>query len=236
MRIPPENIEIEKLYSQIIRNENHAIVLSSANEGEGVTSIAMALVHRALLAGHQALMVDFNLSNPSLHEFIDFDDKMDKTNVFEEPRLVTTAEEPVALLGITAPTRRDLIIKLRKPGSIEMYIKQWREVFDFIIFDTSPINQINHDNIPAERIISASDGVFLVVHAGETNEMMVTTAVRKIKEAEGDILGSIFNDMDNPTLKDELLREARRLEPRFNYFSKRIKKIIRNSRLLSTEI
>jgi len=235
MLIPPQNIEIEQLYSQIVRNENHVIAISSANEGEGVTSISMALAHRALLAGHKTLLVDFNLSHPSLHKLIDFDAQTDASNLFETPKLVTTPNQSIALLGITVPTGRDLIMKLRKPGTIETYIEQWREKFDFIIFDTSPINQSVSESIPAERVIAACDGTFLVAHAGETNEAMLSTAVRKIDHADGKILGSLFNDKDNPTLKSELLRETKRLDPKFNFITKRIRNWINNSRLLSTE-
>lgn len=235
MHIPPQNIEIEQLYSQIIRNDNHAITISSANEGEGVSSITMALAHRTLLAGQKALLVDFNLSHPSLQELVNFDAQTDASTPFETPQLITTPNQSVALLGITVPTERDLVLKLRKPGTIETYIKQWKKSFDLIIFDTSPINQKKHGNIPAERVISACDGTFLVVHAGETNATMLSTAVKKIDQAEGKILGSIFNDKDNPTLKSELLRETKRLDPKLRFLSKRIRKWINSSRLLSTE-
>jgi len=236
MHIPPQNVEIEQLYSQIVRNDYHAVVMSSASEGEGVTSIAMALAHRALLGGHKTLLVDFNLSHPSLHELIDFNAQANDNNPFGIPQLVTTSNQSITLLGIPVPTGRNLIMKLRKPGTIETYIEQWRKIFDFIIFDTSSINQNSPDNIPAERVISACDGTFLVVLAGETNEAMLSTAVRKIDHAEGKILGSVFNDMDNPTLKSELLRETKRLNPKFRFFSKRIRNWINSSRLLSTEI
>ena len=235
MRIPPQNMEIEQLYSQIVRNDYHAVAMSATSEGEGVTSIAMALAHRALLGGHKTLLIDFNLSHPSLHEQISFDAD-DKSNPFGTPQLITTPSQSITLLGITVPTGRDLVMKLRKPGMIEKHIEQWRKTFDFIIFDTSPINQSSSENIPAERVIAACDGTFLVVQAGETNEEMLSTAVRKIEHAEGKILGSLFNDRGNPTLKSELLRETKRLDSKFYYFAKRIRTWINKSRLLSTEI
>lgn len=236
MRIPPQIMEIEQIYSQLTRNENHAIAICSATAGEGVTSIALALAHRSLLAGNKTLLIDFNLYRPTLNNVIELNEPVDADLSFESPQLVTTQNQPLALLGITAPTRRDRVIKLRKPGSLEQHIKQWQQTFDTIIFDTSPINHNNAGNIPAERVAAACDGALLVVHAGHTNEAMVSTAVKKIQQAGATLLGCIFNDRDNPTLKSELIRETQRLEPRFKSFAENIRKWISNNRLLTTEV
>ena len=236
MRIPPQNMEIERIYTQLARNEYHVIAISSANKGEGVTSVALALTHRSLLAGNKTLLIDLNLHRPALNKLMDLEVQESANRSFEIPKLVTVQDQSIALQGITAPTRRDLVIKLRKPGVLEQYIEQWQKSFDTIIFDTSPINRNNAGNIPAERVAAACDGVLLVVHAGHTNEAMVSTAVKKIRLAGGELLGCILNDRDNPTLKSELLRETQRLEPRFSYFANLIRTWLRNNRLLSTEV
>ena len=155
---------------------------------------------------------------------------------FNRPQLVTVQEQPIALTGITSPTRRDLVIKLRKPGELEQLIAEWQQSFDTIIFDTSPINRINASNIPAERVAAACDGCLLVVLAGNTTEAMVSGAAEKLKLAGANLLGCISNDRDNPPLKSELLRETQRLESRFGSLAKRIGNWIRKNHLLSTEI
>ncbi len=236
MQIPPQNMEIEKIYSQLLGENDRAIAICSANQGEGVTSIALALAHRSLLAGHTTLIVDFNLYRPSLKRLLTLDGPVAENEVYDKPELVTVQQQSIALVGITAPTRRELMIKLRKPGVLEEFIVEWKKTFDTIIFDTSPINRINANNIPAERVAAACDGCLLVVLAGNTAEAMVTTAVEKLKAAGVNLLGCIFNDRDNPSLKNELLREARRLESRFSGLARRIANWIRKSHLLSMEV
>lgn len=237
MHIPPQNMEIEKIYSQLLGKNNRAIAVCSANQGEGVSSIALALAHRSLLAGHTTLVVDFNLYRPSLYKLLTLDGPLVENEGYDKPQLVTVQQQqPIALIGITAPTRRDLVIKLRKPGVLEEFIIEWKKAFDTIIFDTSPVNRINANNIPAERVAAACDGCLLVVLAGNTSEAMVSSAVEKLENANTKLLGCIFNDRDNPPLRDELLREAQRLESCFGSLARRISNWIRKSHLLSMEI
>jgi protein-tyrosine kinase len=236
MQIPPQSMEIEKIYSQHQRESSRSIAVCSANRGEGVTSVALALAQRNLLAGHSTLVVDLNLYRPALNTLLILDEPALETGVLDKPRIVTVKQQPIALIGITSPSHRDLVMKLRKPGVLEELIIEWKKSFDIIIFDTSPINCVNANNIPAERIAEACDGCLLVVLAGNTTESMVSVAVEKLKCTNAILLGCVLNDRDNPSLKRELLRETRRLESICSGLAKRIGNWIRNSHLLSMEI
>jgi Mrp family chromosome partitioning ATPase len=240
MRIPPQNIEIERIYSQVLGEGKRAIAISSANSGEGTTSVALALAQRNLLAGHSTLLVDLNLHHPSLDGLLKLEESPSKPEQLdislERPQLVTVQNQSIALIGITSPVRRDLVMQLRRPDVLEKCITEWQQSFDAVIFDTSPINRINANNIPPERVAAACDGSLLVVLAGSTTEAMVSTAVGKLSTAGVQLLGCVYNDRDNPSLKNELLREIRRLEPRFGRITRRFGNWIRQNRLLSMEI
>lgn len=238
MHIPPQNMEIEKIYCNLLMGNNNSIAICSANQGEGVTSIALALAQRNLLAGKSTLVVDFNLYRPSFSKLLPTDtNRLISHESLESPQLVTTDEQQtVALIGVTSPKRRDLILKLRQPGMLEQCIEEWKTSYDTIIFDTSPINRINANNIPAERVAAACDASLLVVLAGHTTEAMITSAVYKLNAAGAQLQGCIYNDRDNPTLQKELLREVSRLEPKLNWLTRSIKNFINNSRLLTLEI
>ncbi|MBL1277896.1 MAG: hypothetical protein COB30_017595 [Ectothiorhodospiraceae bacterium] len=240
MRIPAQNMEIERIYSQILGEGKHAIAISSANSDEGVSSIAQALAERNLLAGHSTLLVDLNLHHPSFNSLLKLDKSSSKPELIdislEKPQLVTVKEQSIALIGVTPPTRRELVIKLRKPGVLEGCITEWQQTFDTIIFDTSPINRINANNIPPERVAAACNGSLLVVLAGSTTEVMVSAAIDKLNAAGAQLLACVYNDRFNPSLKDELLRELRRVEPRFSKMTHRIENWIRKNQLLAMEI
>ena len=71
MNIPSENVEIEQIYSQVLAQPNRSLAICAANANEGVTSLAIALAQRNLLAGHATLVVDLNLYHPALEALLD---------------------------------------------------------------------------------------------------------------------------------------------------------------------
>ena len=236
MYIPSQNMEIERIYSQVLGEGKRAIAITAANSGEGVSSIAQALTQRNLLAGHSTLLVDLNLHHPSLSGLLKLDESTPESGLLDKPQLVSVKKQSTALTGIIPPTRRDLVMKLRRPGVLEQCISEWQATFDTVIFDTSPINRVNANNIPPERVAAACDGNLLVVLAGCTTEAMVSTAVDKLNAAGAQLLGCVYNDRNNPPLKSELLREVHRLEPRFGGIAHRLGNWIRQNHLLSMEV
>lgn len=235
MNIPPLNMEIEQIYRHCMTNGKESLAVVSANTGEGVTSVAVALAQRSLLAGKKTLLVDMNLYRPSLSS-IDLDiPTLDKV-VPTTPQLVSTAEHDVALTGVPAPTKRDHIMQLRRPGMIEQCINEWHKDYDTIIFDTSPISRVNANNIPPEHIASACDGCVMVVLAGSTTQTMVAAALKALEASNCRLLGTIINDRDNPSLKEELIRETERLPGFLGPIKRRLVNRFRNSRLLSIDL
>jgi len=152
------------------------------------------------------------------------------------PQLVSNSDNSIVLTGVVAPKKREHIMKIRQPGVLEQCIETWLTQYDTVIIDTSPINRINAQNIPPERVAAACDGAILVVLAGQTSEAAISNAVTKLENANAQLLGSVFNDRDNPTLKEELLREVQRLDPRFSWLSRPLKRALHKIRLLALEV
>lgn len=237
MNIPPHHAEIEQIYSQIFLNEKCAVAITSANSNEGVSSLAFALAQRNLISGKSTLLVDLNLYHPSLKQQLDIPGEHNADHqLLPNPKIVTQCNQQQALIGITNPNSKAAILKLRKPGVLENYIRCWQENFDNIIVDCSPINRVNANNIPAERIASACDGCILVVLAGYTSEAMILEAARKLRMNNATLLGCIYNDRDNPALKEELLREIGRLPNSLNHLRNRLRQYIYNNKMLSLKI
>ncbi len=196
----------------------------------------MALAQRNLLAGHSTLLIDLNLHHPSMQSELKLDNSPLNPELFNKPELVCCQKTNITLTGITAPMKREIIMKLRKPGVLEECIKELKPFYNTIIFDTSAINQVNANNIPAERVSAACDGSLLVVLSGTTTEAMISMAVSKFQSTEAQLLGCVLNDRDTPTLKNELLREVKRINPPFTSIANWLDKKIRTSQILSLEI
>ncbi len=235
MNIPPLNLEIERIYFQIIRNNYKTLVFVATDSGEGVTSLTIAIAQRALLAGQSTLVVDLNLYHPCL-ESQGMSISVNENRLFPSPELVGISGENVVFTGIIAPSKRETLMELRRPSVLESYIVEWSKEYDLILFDTSPISRLNANNIPPERVAAAVDGTILVVMAGHTTEAMVSESIKKLDSSGAHLLGCIINDKNNPSLKVEILREIECLKKRFPKLAAKLKKFIIESHLLSLEI
>ncbi len=236
--IQPMSMAVERIYSSIQDSSIRSLAITSANAGEGVTSVATALAHRSLLGGHSTLLIDLNVNRPALTGMLDIPRPPSKITLFQQPHLVTIPEQSVVLTGITAPTQRDAITKLRTHGILEQCIANWQQQFDQIIIDCSPVHNATATThfIPPERVAAACDSSLLVVLAGHSTEAMVEAAAKKIRSGGAELLGCVFNDRDNPPLKNELLRELCRFPGIFRAITDRISKRLNNNHLLSVEV
>lgn len=157
-------------------------------------------------------------------------------NTMKMPELLTNATESFALTGVIVPTDTKSIMALRKQDAIEQQINHWFQEYDYVVFDTAPINRISARNIPAQRVIQACEGAVIIALAGSTSEADVMTALSKLKKQKNKIVGWVINDRDNPSLKSEMLRELKRLDPLLGKYTSMLKKMINNSKFLSTSV
>ncbi len=236
MHIPPLNVEIEQVYSQVLTSNLRSIAVTAANSGEGTTSIALALAQRCLLAGRSTLLVDLNLHHPSLEGLLDLNTTISSPRPLSPPRLVSAAGQSIVLTGIIAPSKREFALNLREPGVLEDCLERLKKNFNTVIFDTSAVNRVNANNIPAERVVAACDGGLLVVQAGQTTEAMISEAVARLNAVGAQLLGCVLNDRLNPHLQSELVRETKRLRPHFSGIADWLEAWLRRNSLLSMEV
>ena len=235
MHTAPQNLEIERIYAHASAHGLRAIAITACNAGEGVSHVTLALAQRYLLAGASALVVDLNLHRPLLTSLLETYDAQPGIEPFTAPRLTGPRDGTIALTGVTVPAGRNALLKLRTPGVLEHCIRHWQQQFDVVLFDTSPLNRINANNLPAERVAAACDGALLVTLSGQTTRAQVSEGVGRLQAAGARLSGCIINDRFNPPLKSELLREIERLRSRLPRLADRLGRFVRTNRLLSLD-
>lgn len=239
------NNEVEQLYNQIFEQGIRSLAVCASQPEEGATTVSVLLAQRCLLMGKKTLLVDLNVHKPSFLPLLNFNtieqekifplvtDKIE-TTLFSDPLLVQIQD--IALMGITAPKRKDKILKLRSGNILKNQIKQWAEDFDCVIIDTTALNRVNQNNIPADYVAKVCDGAILVVKAGKTTSELINESITQLNKLNVNLLGSVINDHKNPPLKKELLRELYA----FKYFpcwlSQYLAKKIQNNNLLNLNI
>ena len=236
MHIQETSVEIDRIHSQLSDKDIRSVAITSANSGEGVSSISLALAQRSLLAGHSTLLVDLNIYHPSIKSALNLCDVTSEPSLFKQPELVYLENTSIVVTGISAPTQRAAIMKLRQHGVLEQCIQEWKKSFDRVIIDTSPFNRVNANNITPERVAAACDGCLVIVLAGSTTESMIVSAIDKLNSASAHIIGCVLNDRDNPSLKNELIRETKRLRPHFNWLANHLESWISKNNFLDLEV
>ena len=136
---------------------------------------------------------------------------------------------------LPAPCDTDAIM-FRNLTSMNKLMEHWLENYDVVVFDTSPVNAINRNNIPAESICAMVDGTIMAVMAGVTRQTEFQAAIDRLNHNEVSLIGVIYNDMKNPRLADEICRETRRLDKWFPKAMDRFRRYVRRSSFLNIEL
>lgn len=201
-------MEIEHVYAQTLGKGMKSLAIASPNSGDGCSTLACALAERHQLAGRKTLLVDMNFYRPSIDKRFDLT-RLDWSSEKQSyQKALGHAPSGVALL----PASRGKAMDFRTVENTNQLIRQWENEFDAIVIDTSPINSINRQNVPAELICSVAEAAIMVVRSGNTTEGDLLSATHKLRRLETALIGVVMNDVEQPRLADELIREAKRLD------------------------
>jgi Mrp family chromosome partitioning ATPase len=238
MTIPATHAEIEDLYLNAELKQCRSVCLTACNSGEGTTTLAKALTERYLLAGYKTLLVDLNMFRPSLMP-LDFD--VPATTSDTSSQLLqeknSDSSSPKVFLGVSVPSDPKTCLQFKDPIQLRKQTELWLSEYDRVVFDTSPILNVNHNNIPAQVVANACDGTFLVVLSGVTMTNQVSEAAQILNEGTCvQLLGSVLNYRDQPSLANEICREIDRLSWLPNRLTNWMKAKVRNNRFLSQSI
>ncbi len=186
------------------------LVVTSANPGEGKTTISVNLARSLAAIGRRVLLIDGDLRRPSLHTLLDLPihSGMADLLAFSVPlapaqicaSLQHSSLPGLALLsaGNAAAESSDLLYSPRLKEIFEFA----RNNFDIVLIDTPPMLQI-----PDARVMGrAADAVLMVVRAGKTTREAALAVRQRLAEDGTTITGSVLNDW-NP--KKRVLTEPR---------------------------
>lgn len=201
-----EYLEIEEVCFQLTQSNSRVVAVSSANSGEGVTTIACALAERCQKAGKRTLLVDMNYHRPWLHKHYSLQRDVWQCNAEGNPGV-----HPVGPALSVLPASLSLDKTLREPEALAGQLEHWKLSFDAIVLDTSPLNAINRHNLAAELVCAAADSALLVVQAAVTKEADILEALSKLKSHKANVSGWVMNDQHCPTLANEMHREINKL-------------------------
>jgi succinoglycan biosynthesis transport protein ExoP len=191
------------LFSGENGNRPRIIVITSANPGEGKTTIASNLALALAEIGQSALMqsvllIDGDLRKPRLHEIFGVHNRWGLADVIQgkappngcEGMVFKTAFRNLSLLpsGTSSPNASYL---LHSPRAAQL-LSRMREEFHTVIIDTPPMLHMADARVLGRH----ADGVVLVVRSAETMRDSALAVSRRLTDDGTRVLGTVLNQWD----------------------------------------
>lgn len=170
------------------------VLIASAQEGEGRTSVALNLACALARARQRVLVVDCDLSNPSVMRRLGLHAEIGMYEAFDRGMPPASAAVSIRPYGFTVlPTTRPLdnpAELLAMPGFWKM-LQAFDADYDFILFDSSALGSGTDSSL----LVRFTDTTLLVVQAGHTSAAQMAKALTPL--AQDDIVGVVVNRASN---------------------------------------
>jgi len=168
------------------------LTLASASPGEGksftATNLAIALAQQR----SNTLLIDADLRRGVLHNIFKVPKKPGLTNYLTGVSSVKEVLNETYIPNLSLITCGSLIpnpSELLGSSKMKNFIKNLREHFDHIIFDTCPLNAATD----AVVLGSFVEGVAIIVRANETNRDSINNKISLFNKVHANVIGVILN-------------------------------------------
>lgn len=171
------------------------IVVTSSEPGEGKSTTSGNLALALAQAENKVLLIDCDMRKPSIHKRFKISNieglsdllinklSMDEVSVkFNDSLTIVTS-------GNIPPNPSEMLAS----KTMEKYIQEMRECFDYVVIDTPPIQAVTD----AQILSTKADGTLLVVRAEKTKKESVASSINLIKKVNGTVIGTVLNGVDN---------------------------------------
>jgi polysaccharide biosynthesis transport protein len=177
------------------------ILTTSAKRSEGKTTTSVNLATILASSQGRGIIIDGDLRKPAVHKVFEVDNSSGLTAFltghtdFEEG-LIQETKVPyldVITAGIIPPNPSQLLDSSRMRQLIDALLP----LYSFIIIDAPPVLGLSDTLI----LSTMTDGVVMVVRAGDTPKDSVIQARKLLKGVNGKILGVVLNGVKESDLK-----------------------------------
>ncbi|BAZ11096.1 hypothetical protein NIES4071_29220 [Calothrix sp. NIES-4071] len=175
-----------------------SLVISSAGQGDGKSTVAIYLALAAAAMGHRVLLVDANLRYPTLHKRVGvmniqgltdiISSDLDWSNVIERSPI----EDNLYVLSAGAIPPDP--VRLLASQKMQDLMNDLQSSFDFVIYDTPAIVGFADANLLAAN----TNGMVLVAGLGKVKRTVFQQALEELQLSGTQVLGVIANKSKEP--------------------------------------
>jgi polysaccharide biosynthesis transport protein len=171
-----------------------SVMITSPEQGDGKSTIALQLAMTAAAMGRRVLLVDADLRYPRIHELLELPNHQGLSNLLRgEQNVRKVTQSPPFCENLTVLTAGQSPFdpgELFTTSLVEPLFQKLQAMFDLVIVDTPPILGIADSGFVAEQC----DCLALVVRIGKTSRPSALAALEELKFSSTMVLGVIAND------------------------------------------
>jgi len=169
------------------------VMVTSATQGEGKTSLTSQLGSSMATAGMRTLIVDCDLRNPSIHKLFDLTLTNGVSEILTQDVDVADAIQPTAIPNLwvipAGQCSNRVIAALAQGSSLETLFNRLRGQFDFVIVDSCPVLPVADALLIAQHV----DGVVFSIMQDISLLPKVLLASEKLNQLNIPMLGAVVN-------------------------------------------
>lgn len=172
--------------------ELHTLTVTSTTPSEGKSSVSLMLACELANEGKQVLIVDMDYRSPMIGRYLG---KRTKRDIMDYLGGQATLYDVVVrtntpnLFFIDNNHHMAVNTRLDTSDSFDAFIKDARQHFDIVIFDTPPLGMF----IDAASLAAKSDGALVIVADGQVERKNLEKVFEQLRQVNATLLGIAFN-------------------------------------------
>ncbi len=169
------------------------LMVTSAMQGEGKTSLASQLATSMATAGLKTLLLDCDLRNPSMHKLFDTDLTPGCSEVLCQEVDLSDAVHPTGVPGLwlipAGQCSNRVVAALAQGQPLEALFNRLRGQFDFVVVDSCPVLPVADTLLVGQHV----DGVLLSILQDTSQLPKVRTTADRLTQLNIPLLGAVVS-------------------------------------------
>lgn len=179
-------------------DENHVMLVTSINSGEGKSTSATNIACSYAKMGKKVLLVDADMRDASIHKKLEINNKHGLTHYLRgEIDLVGITQPVKKIPGLYAITSGDFDVdpvSLLSHERMSYLTSQGGSIFDYVIIDAPPINGFADSLI----LTSLATSTVLVAREDDLNARTIKGALAQLRRVKNNVAGFLLINAKNP--------------------------------------
>ncbi len=185
-------------FSRIDNDAIKTILITSAAQQEGKTTVAVNLAGSFAQANRKTLIIDCDLRKPRLHNIFNAEripgliDYLFKQAKFEDIVHDGGIENFYFIAAGTIPPNPSEMLESRQ---MREFLTEMKKAYDLVVLDSAPIIAVTDSEI----LCRLADATILVVSADTTESQLMEKSVELIKSGSSSFIGTVLNNFNYRT-------------------------------------